>query len=572
MILTHQEFILNENMASDLIKKIKDYLIKVKEDLNLNLKFILTFGTSITAFIPVVNSIIANENIEIDFKGVVLLTICALAMAFGEDKKNYKKLFEELRLRGVYHLLKKLINFVLNLKKVFSAFAKRSGRIIKGLIDMFAYTALFIPFLIVVESIIRHKGLDLDSFTNMSLGKSIITGVGAISIKHFIEEVLDRFKKFNPVNIKPIQDIINKFKEDDVIDEIEGNLISKVTGDTDTDTDSDIIDVDVDVEDDEKIEKIDENRYNLLEEEWGSLGEYVEHLKDNTEDKEDFIRKIGSFLPEDTTDIRLANIINTLDTYDQRYIVNIIEEDFLNESLDIFIDDYEKFKKGGKMSFNSFIKALTALNVKDNFNYDETPKKFTYFISHKDISREKALKVFKRFKSLTSGLRIIENIKDPLIGLYWGIKHNENKIYMEYGVLDLSENKMYMIGDFKLTKYTIKRLLKKNNKVLEPIKPILKDWDLRKEKLLGEIKERLTLFSPGYYQRKSKVFLDNDKCVQQGFYGVGKWMDGDIDSTSIEDIKDKFKQWICDQKWRDKVLISCKANKFWIYFKIKIKR
>lgn len=573
-ILTIEEYeLLNENKKIK-ISEIKEYLTKIKDDLNLNFKFILTFGTSITAFMPIVNNLIKNENIEADLNTVILLTICALAIAFGEEKRLYKKLFEELRLRGVYNLLKKVVQTILNIKKVFSFFAKKTGKVISGIADMFAYTALFIPFLMVLESIIVSKGFSLEAFTNLGAGKikAVMAGIGTITIKHLIVEIWERLKKFNPLNIKPIKNIIDKFKKEEIKEEeVEGSLSTITSGDKgDKDIEYDY-DYDYDEEGDDNIVKIHENKYVELEDEWGSLGEYAEYIKDQTKDKTEFIRKLGEYLPDEKTDIRLANIINNLNPYHQRIIINNLEEEFLKESLEEFEDDFDKFKKGGKMSFNSFIKCLTALNVNDDLNCTDIPKNFSYFITHKDINREKCLKIFKRFRSLNSGIRIVENIDSPLIGLYWGVKmYDDNKLYMDYGVLDLDNNKMYMIGDFKLSKNTINRLLNKKNKPLDPIRNIFEKWDLQKEKTLLKIKNDLTNFSPAFYQKKSNVYIQ-DNCVIQGFYGAGTWEEGVINSESIKNIKKEFKNWVCDQKWRDKVLINIKANKFWIYFKIKIK-
>ena len=105
-IIQNNKSILENSDGGDNINysKYNDILGKVKSDLNLNLGFILEFGTSITAFFPIVQQFIQTGGMVVEDmeSTVVYLTICALSIAFRLPKSEYKNLFQELRLRGVY--------------------------------------------------------------------------------------------------------------------------------------------------------------------------------------------------------------------------------------------------------------------------------------------------------------------------------------------------------------------------------------------------------------------------------------------------------------------------------------
>ena len=93
-----------------------------KGDLKTNTFFLTTFGTAISALMPVVNSLIANmpniADVEINRQTIGLLTVCAVAIVVGEDKAVYKKWFEELRLRGVYGIFSMFLKLLLLQEKI----------------------------------------------------------------------------------------------------------------------------------------------------------------------------------------------------------------------------------------------------------------------------------------------------------------------------------------------------------------------------------------------------------------------------------------------------------------------
>lgn len=178
---------------------------KIADDLKLNFKFILTFGVSITAFFPIVESFIINsgiDDIHLDKSTVVYLGICALAIAFDNPKESYRKLFSELRLRNVYGLLKDLTAFIGKLKDIFNYIISTVSKITYDIVGMFNYTALFVPFALTVANILNTNNITVDAIVSeigdnafMKLS-SIAIGVSGITLREFITHVAKNLSKF----------------------------------------------------------------------------------------------------------------------------------------------------------------------------------------------------------------------------------------------------------------------------------------------------------------------------------------------------------------------------------------
>ncbi len=219
-------------------KSYKKVAKKVISDLRLNSKLILTFGTSIGVFFPVVEKLMKNMNIDafnLDIQSVVLLTIAAITIIYLEEKKfqsaeeeqiltkDSKSMLEELKLKGFgNNVVKKLIKGLKSIKNIFYIIGKHANAVISSFVDMFAYTAILIPIMNGINYIIGKYNLNLDTIIqNFSI---LSTGVATIIAKNGIIEILNKIKNRVKVNTK------------EVVDEIEVPVIQKygTFGDADT--------------------------------------------------------------------------------------------------------------------------------------------------------------------------------------------------------------------------------------------------------------------------------------------------------------------------------------------------
>lgn len=220
---------------------------RVASDLKLNFKFVLTFGASITAFCPIVESFMSNNGIsqiDIERDTVVYLTICALAIVFDNPKESYRKLFSELRLRNVYGMLKDLTKFIAFLKTTFNYMLTRVGKITYDIVGMFNYTLLFIPFALTMSAILKENKITLDTIISSITedgGMKLTTiglGITGITIRELIVTLFNKLKNFKFNNSLPdiltmlkskIMSVVNKFTKKIDVKEVSTDLETKET-------------------------------------------------------------------------------------------------------------------------------------------------------------------------------------------------------------------------------------------------------------------------------------------------------------------------------------------------------
>jgi hypothetical protein len=204
---------------------------KTMKDLRLNTRLISTFGTGMTAFYPIVDSLMKNmSSIEMDTSKVVLLTICAFSIIYIEEKKfknseeedlltkDSKSMLEELRMMGIGEgIVKTIMKAFQSIKGIFQLIAKHIGTVVGGFIDMFAYTTILIPVLNGISYIIGKYDMNLTTFLTNFLGLSM--GIATIATKHGIVELVKKLKRRLHITNKD---------EKEIIDELEATNIKKV--------------------------------------------------------------------------------------------------------------------------------------------------------------------------------------------------------------------------------------------------------------------------------------------------------------------------------------------------------
>tara|TARA_R110000772_G_scaffold66676_3_gene148352 strand:+ start:1826 stop:2740 length:915 start_codon:yes stop_codon:yes gene_type:complete len=184
---------------------------KIFSELDLNFKFVLTFGTAITAFFPIVESFIINSGIDdvhLDRSTVVYLGICALAIAFDNPKETYRKLFTELRLRNVYGLLENLTTFIKNMKDLFNYIVSLMGKVTYDMVGIFNYTALFVPFALTLAKILESNNIELNTIVD-AMGENgfmklttIAIGVTGITLRELVVSLIKGLTTFSFGKVK----------------------------------------------------------------------------------------------------------------------------------------------------------------------------------------------------------------------------------------------------------------------------------------------------------------------------------------------------------------------------------
>jgi hypothetical protein len=175
----------------------KSTLEKLASDLKLNLSIILSFGTGMDVFIPIVRRLCENGEIKVDLtkENLAMITLTAITIAYLEEVKNKEKkeilekdsrsLLEELKLRGVGNgIIKKVVECIKSIGNLVSLIFKHQRSIIQSFFDMLGYAALCIPVLNSINFLISTHNWNLDTFTKNIA--SIVLGLASLTTKSLL--------------------------------------------------------------------------------------------------------------------------------------------------------------------------------------------------------------------------------------------------------------------------------------------------------------------------------------------------------------------------------------------------
>ena len=297
-----------------------------------------------------------------------------------------------------------------------------------------------------------------------------------------------------------------------------------------------------------------------------SLGEYIEQLAENDE----FIQMIvGQMTGDIDVSIRMSNAINLLDDLQKVELLKRVEnhlngvEGKTHVAATVDAKTVEPIDEAyGKNVLNTFFKCLTALGFKENSpQTNEVPTEFLMFFKLSGVDSSRIEGVFRRFKSLQS---INIDYSHPTMGLYFGIKCDGN---FEYGYY---YDVLIPIGQFKLTKSTYNQIKLSELKSASGLKKILVNLNFEDILLMSKIKVEMDKFNPGYFEQKMVPQI-LERTMTFGYYGVGKWDNGQLDAGEFENVKNNLKTFLMKYKWSEKIMISVQPSKFWVYIQIKLK-
>jgi hypothetical protein len=304
-------------------------------------------------------------------------------------------------------------------------------------------------------------------------------------------------------------------------------------------------------------------------ENYHSLGEYIEDLAQ----KDEYIQMIvGQMTGDIDPSIRLSNAVNLLDDLTKVELLKRVEnylngtegETHVSTTVDAdTVTPNEPIQEAyGKSVLNTFFKCLTALGFKENTpQTNEIPAEFLIFFKFTGVESSKIQGVFNRFKGLQS---IKIDYTHPTIGLYFGIKCDG---LFEYGYY---YDELIPIGQFKLTKSVYNQIKLSDLKSASGLKKILVNLTFEDIVLMSKIKLEMDKFNPGYFEQKMVPQI-SEKVMTFGYYGCGKWDNGQLDTGELENIKSNLRTFLMKFRWSEKIMISVNANKFWVYIQIKLK-
>jgi hypothetical protein len=302
-----------------------------------------------------------------------------------------------------------------------------------------------------------------------------------------------------------------------------------------------------------------------------TIGEYIESISKNN----DYALNIISQYTQDIDPtIRLANAINLLDKSTQDFIIKMIQDhkNGTEEQKEPVVSAYTDANLleaneviAGKNLFKCYLKVFTALGLKDTKpDWEKTPESFLIYFKTGLVDVNVVKSVMARYRQFDTFINEI-NYTHNECQLYFGIKCDST---FEYGIG--TEDQIIPIGKFKLNKGILNWILTLDSPSAINLKRELLHLDISKIALFCKIKNEMKNFVPGSSEKKMNPQL-NDDIITFGYYGIGKWDNGKMDTGELENVKNNFKIFLAKYKWAERVQVSVTSNQFWLYLNIKLK-
>jgi hypothetical protein len=193
---------------------------KLISQLGYEYSFVFIFAPAVKGLYPIIETLITEMELptEISKSSIVYLTICLIGILLNEPKSKYKDLIIKLKDEKLYHLIKPLMTSMKGMKNIFEFIASKLTKVISSFSEMFAYTALFVPFAMIFNEIGQEPETSLTSIltaiSNDGVGKVLTTSVGVtmFALKHFMDDIINKLKTFKDMTIPAVKRVIDEIK------------------------------------------------------------------------------------------------------------------------------------------------------------------------------------------------------------------------------------------------------------------------------------------------------------------------------------------------------------------------
>lgn len=165
------ESIIKEEKGKNIIQDIVD-------EFKLAPKFIFTFGTGIGAFYEPVQKLLEGSGIVVGEKEVYLIIITAIASILNDHKVG--KLVERLKSEGLYSVLDDVKHYINSTRRIINSVTKNVLGSTYTLADILGFTALLVPTMNLLNTIISDYGLNMGNLDGMLKGVILSTSVYGI--------------------------------------------------------------------------------------------------------------------------------------------------------------------------------------------------------------------------------------------------------------------------------------------------------------------------------------------------------------------------------------------------------
>jgi hypothetical protein len=168
-------------------------VLKARNSFGLNLKFLLTWGTSVGGLVMPLDAYIRTGRFDLTEEQSSLILFGVACAFFYENSKAFKTILVKIKEEGLEETFKEVLIKSKNLKDSFLKFLSSVNPVLGSSLDLVAYSFL-IP--IIGDILSAGTGGDLQT-TAMTISKRLVASgvvvVSQVALTEFIKKVIKKF-------------------------------------------------------------------------------------------------------------------------------------------------------------------------------------------------------------------------------------------------------------------------------------------------------------------------------------------------------------------------------------------
>jgi hypothetical protein len=197
---TQKRIILRESNGEEIKNTIKTNTEKIekiikesKEQIGINLEFLLTWGAGIGGFMGPVEDFIQGRFPDLSETEFLLLMTGVIATYFVKSKKTLIKIYNKIKEKNLDNKFESTLKKSDSLYQSFLDLVESLNLTIHNLSNMLSYTFI-IPILPNILSMVENESsLDISNLTKRIIGFIGVT-IAGVSIKEFISKIISKLR------------------------------------------------------------------------------------------------------------------------------------------------------------------------------------------------------------------------------------------------------------------------------------------------------------------------------------------------------------------------------------------
>jgi hypothetical protein len=169
---------------------------KAKRIFGLNFKFLITWGPVIGGFVGPLDKYIRDNYLEFSEDSIILITLGIACTYFYQNKKETKKLYEQIEKEGLVSFFEEMLLKSKQLKDSFVSFMESLNLTLGTTVEMIHYSFL-IPIINDLQQV-AHGATSIANTSKIIVERLLTSGVVLIAgqiLIDVISKILKRFKR-----------------------------------------------------------------------------------------------------------------------------------------------------------------------------------------------------------------------------------------------------------------------------------------------------------------------------------------------------------------------------------------